>query len=265
MQQAKNRWSAYGLEAAGLFGFVLIAGLLSIFFEHPDMPGKEGYLETRPILRHLLLGIGIGLYTFAAVKLISKRSGAHMNPAVTLSFWMLGKMQGRDVAGYIIAQFVGALAASFLLKATLYKWFGHPDIHFGATRPQPPHDSSGAFTAEFIISFLLMAAILITASSKRLEKAAPYIVAVLLTLFLTFELPYSGMSMNPARSFSGDAAAGMWEHLWIYFVAPVAAMSLAAFLFHFWVGYKMRRPALAADHKELPCYPSVIKTLDGKA
>ncbi len=265
MQQATSRWSAYGMEAAGLFGFVLVAGLISIFFEHPELPGKQGFIGTQPLLRHFLLGIGIGLYTFAAVRLISKRSGAHMNPAVTLAFWMLNKMRGRDVIGYIAAQFAGAAAASFLLKATLYEWFSHPDIHFGATEPQPPHGCSAAVVAELIISFLLMAAILVTASSKRLEKAGPLIIALLLCAFLTFELPYSGMSMNPARSFSGDAAAGAWEHLWIYFAAPVGAMLLAAYLYHFWLGYKMRKPALAADHKELPCYPSVIKTLDGKA
>ncbi|MEJ7685401.1 MAG: aquaporin [Segetibacter sp.] len=81
-----------------------------------------------------------------------------------------------------------------------------------------------AFIAEFIISFILMLAVLMATSSKRFEKHIAVISGVLIALYLIIEIPFSGMSLNPARSFAGAFAAEKWEHLWIYFVAPTLAM-----------------------------------------
>jgi aquaporin Z len=88
-----------------------------------------------------------------------------------------------------------------------------------------------AFVAEFIISFVLLFVVLIFISSKRLEKYAAIVTGILIALYLIFEMPFSGMSLNPARSFAASLAANEWEHLWIYFVAPPAAMLLAAEIF----------------------------------
>ncbi|HXG85278.1 MAG TPA: aquaporin, partial [Pyrinomonadaceae bacterium] len=151
---------------------------------------------------------------------------------------------------YTLAQFVGAIAAAQLLKALLGEWFAHPLVGYGVTKPMPPHDSMSAFVAEFIISFVLMFVVLIVISSKSLEKFAAIITGALIALYLIFELPFSGMSLNPARSFAAALAANKWEHLWIYFVAPPVAMLLAVEI------YVRTKPAFSSIvDKELPDYP----------
>lgn len=96
---------------------------------------------------------------------------------------------------------------------------------------KPPHTPFGAFVAEFVSSFVLLFVVLFVISSNRLEKLAAPASGVLIALCLIFELPFSGMSLNPARSCAGALAADRWEHLWIYFVAPPVAMLLAAEIF----------------------------------
>ena len=81
-----------------------------------------------------------------------------------------------------------------------------------------------AFILEFIISFLLIAVVLFMGIKKEWDKYTPYIVSLLITLFITFEAPYSGMSMNPARTFASDFIAGEWKSFWLYCIAPVLGM-----------------------------------------
>ncbi len=114
----------------------------------------------------------------------------------------------------------------------------------------PPHDSTEAFVAEFSISFVLMFVVLIVISSKKLEKYAAPASGVLIALYLIFELPFSGMSMNPPRSFAASLAANEWERLWIYFIALPLAMLLAAEIY---VRIKTAFPGIL--DKELPVYP----------
>ncbi len=136
------------------------------------------------------------------------------------------------------------------LKFALGGWFAHPLVDFGVTKPKPPHGSMSAFVAEFIISFVLMFVVLIVISSKRLEKYAAPVSGILIVLYLIVELPFSGMSLNPARSFAAALAGNKWEHLWIYFVAPPVAMLIAAEIF---TGIKTNLKNII--DKEWPNYP----------
>ena len=214
-----------------LFGFVLLAGLAVIVLEYPGLPVMKGYFKDFPMLRRIPLGLLMGAYIFAGIKFAGKTSGAHFNPAVTWSFYFLKKISLVNAVLYTLAQFIGALAAAMLLKFTLPQYFGDDAIKFGATVPKPPHGHMGAFAAEFIISFLLMLITLFISSSKKHSKKIALISGVLIALYLVFEMPFSGMSLNPARSFAGDFAGKEWEHLWLYFAAPLSAMLLAAFIF----------------------------------
>ncbi len=240
------------MEATGLAGFVLGAGVLTIFLEHPDFPVMKGAFggEENAIWRRVPLGILMGAYIALVIYLFGEKSGAHINPATTWTFFRLGKIDTANVVFYTLAQFAGAIAAAQLLKATLGEWFAHPLVGFGVTKPMPPHDSVSAFVAEFIISFVLMFVVLIIISSKSLEKYAAPASGVLIALYLIFELPFSGMSLNPARSFAAALAADKWEHLWIYFVAPPLAMLLAAEIY---ARIKTAFPKII--DKELPNYP----------
>ena len=240
------------MEAAGLAGFVLGAGCLAVFLEHPDFPAMQSSFggEENAIWRRVPLGLIMGAYIALVVYLFGEKSGAHINPATTWAFFRLGKISFTDSVFYTAAQFAGAIAAAQLLKLALGEWFAHPKVGYGVTKPMLPHDSMSAFVAEFIISFVLTFAVLIVISYKRLEKYAPPVSGVLIGLYLIFELPFSGMSLNPARSFAAALAAHKWEHLWIYFVAPPVAMLLAAEIY---ARIKTAFPNIF--DKELPDYP----------
>jgi len=252
LETFKRHRREYLMEAAGLAGFVLGAGCLAVFLEHPDFPAMKGAFggEENAIWRRVPLGLIMGAYIALVIYLFGEKSGAHINPATTWAFLRLGKINFTDTVFYTLAQFAGAVAAALFLKIALGEWFAHRSVNFGVTKPMPPHNSMSAFVAEFIISFVLMFVVLIVISSKSLEKYAAPVSGVLIALYLIFELPFSGMSLNPARSFAAALAANKWEHLWIYFVAPPVAMLLAGEI------YKRIKPAFPIIiDKELPGYP----------
>jgi aquaporin Z len=156
-----------------------------------------------------------------------QRSGAHFNPAVTLTFFRLGKVAPGDLLGYIAAQFLGGAlgicAASLLLGALL----SHPAVHYVVTRPGP-NGAATAFAAEFVLTFLLMGIVLTVSNTPRLARFTGLCAGACLALFITFEAPLSGMSLNPARSLASALAAHDAASLWIYFVAPPLGMFAAA-------------------------------------
>ena len=252
VENFQRHWQAYLMEAAGLGGFVVGAGLLTVFLEHPDFPVMKSSFggEENAIWRRVPLGILMGAYIALVVRLFGEKSGAHINPATTWAFLILRKINFVDSVLYVAAQFVGAVAAAQFLTLALGSWFAHEKIGYGVTKPMPPHDSASAFVAEFIILFVLMFVVLIITSSKKLEKYAAVVSGVLIALYLIFNLPFSGMSLNSARSFAAALAANKWEHLWIYFVAPPLAMLLAAEI------YTRTKTAFSGVvDKELPNYP----------
>lgn len=241
------------MEGAGIGGFVFLAGSLTIFLEHPSMPVMHTWLCQYAVLQRVLLGIALGVYVAATIKLFGKLSGTHVNPCVTVAFYRLGNISITNAVCYVIAQFAGAIAAFYLLKFLMGDLFAYPLIDFGVSKPQPPHTTTEAFIAEFIISFILMFVLLFVSSSRKMEKYVALLIGNLIALYIIFELPYSGMSLNPARSFAAAFGANEWSHLWLYFVSPVAAMLLAAEVFIVWK--KKQIAAKNKDYKDIGIYP----------
>lgn len=247
----KRHWREYLMEAAGLAGFVVGASLLTVFLEHPDFSVMRSALGEYPALRRVPLGIVLGAYIAGVVYLFGKSSGAHINPAVTWAFYRLGKINFSDAAFYTLAQFAGAIAAAQMMKLALGGFYSDAPIHFVVTEPAKWDASGGAaFAAEFFISFVLMFACLVAANSRRLEKFVAPLTGGLIALYLIVETPYSGMSLNPARSFGSALAADEWRYLWIYFVAPPLAMLLAAEIF-----LRLKPFFSGLIDKEQPNYP----------
>lgn len=226
----------YLIEAWALGMFMISAGVFSTLLFYPDSP----LLRVVPDggLRRALIGIAMGL---TAVALIyspwGKRSGAHMNPAVTLTFLRLGKIARWDAIFYIAAQFIGGLLGVLLTAAVLRDAFTVPPVRYVATVPGPV-GPGGAFVAEFVISALLMSVILRVSNTPRLARFSGLCAGAMVAIYITVEAPLSGMSMNPARSFASAAPAGLWHDLWVYFLAPVLGMQAAAAWYVFRHGVK---------------------------
>lgn len=229
----RRHWSCYLAEAAGLAFFMTCSGLLTLALEHPASPLHQWLVAqgVGPMERRVPLGLGMGLVIVALIhNPWGKRSGAHINPAVTLAFWQLGKIRRADALWYGLAQAAGGIGMALLLKRLLGSWYAHPSFHYGTTRPGPGGPWL-AFGAEFIISFVVMGVLLVALHSARLQKLAGWLVGALLVSYIIWESPYSGMSLNPFRSLASDVAAGEFDYLWVYLLAPSAAMWLATVLF----------------------------------
>jgi aquaporin Z len=208
------------------------AGLVIVLLEGARSPARA--LLPDPDLRRAVAGVAMGL---TAVALIysrwGQRSGAHMNPAVTATYLWLGKIRPWDALFYVLAQFAGGLLGVMLVSSVAGSAFDAPEVNYVATLPGPA-GVGVAFIAEVGISALLMFTVLTVSSRARLAPYTGLFAGALVALFITFEAPLSGMSMNPARSFASAAPAGLWDGLWIYFVAPLLGMVGAAALRRAW-------------------------------
>jgi aquaporin Z len=150
-----------------------------------------------------------------------------MNPAVTLTFLRLGKIARWDAALYILAQFIGGLCGVLIVTALLRDAFTAPPVHYVVTSPGT-RGIIVAFVSEFLISGLLIAVILRVSNHIRYAKFTGLCAGGMVAAFIALEAPFSGMSMNPARSFASALPAHLWRDLWIYFTAPLLGMQAAA-------------------------------------
>jgi aquaporin Z len=214
------------MEAAGLGTFMISACLFGVLLEHLSSPVRQAVAD--PLTRRALGGLAMGLTLIGIVfSPIGKRSGAHMNPAFTLTFLWLEKIRGWDAVFYVAAQFaggaLGVVAAFLVLGSSL----GDSHVNYVATTPGSA-GASVAFIAETSISFLMMLVVLYISNTKRLNRFTGIFAGTLVATYITLEAPLSGMSMNPARTFGSAIAADFWPAVWVYFSAPLLGMFLAA-------------------------------------
>src|SRR5207244_3035236 len=131
---------------------------------------------------------------------------------------------------YVIAQFIGGIAGVFVVALVARAMLSHPAVKYVATLPGP-HGMAIAFIAEFAIAFILMSVVLRVSNTPHIARYTGLFAGMLVATYITLEAPFSGMSMNPARTFSSAFVGHLWTGLWIYFTAPVLAMQLAATLY----------------------------------
>jgi aquaporin Z len=224
-----RHWPEYLMEAAELGIFMVSAAAFSVILEHPDSALHS--LLPDPFIRRALIGLAMGLTAICIIySPWGKQSGAHFNPAVTLTFLRLGRIQTWDAVFYCIAQFLGGLAGMFITGVFLGGALAHPSIRYAITVPGP-YGPLPAFIAETIISFFLMSVILRISNTDRYARYTGLFAGSLVALYVAFEAPLSGMSMNPARTLGSAVPAHLYTALWLYFVAPPLGM-LAAGEFH---------------------------------
>jgi aquaporin NIP len=197
-------------EALGAFALVFFgAGAIMVAAKY----GAFGQLG---------IAIAFGLAIAAMVYALGHISGAHLNPAVSLGFALSRHFPWRLVGAYWAAQLLGAIAAAFLLRASL------GDIaDVGATTPSGSDRQS--FLWEIVLTFVLMLVIMAVATDTRaVGEAAAIAIGGTVALDALVGGPVSGASMNPARSLGPALAAGQFDALWIYLLAPLIGAALGA-------------------------------------
>src|SRR5215472_6421744 len=173
LRALQTHWPEYLMEGAALGLFMISACTFGVLLDHPAGPLHQ--LISSPFLRRTIAGMAMG---FTAIAIIcspfGKRSGAHMNPAVTLSFLSLGKIGAWDAAFYVAAQFAGGIAGVRLANAVLSPALADSTVNYVATAPGR-WGVAAAFWAELLISFLMMSVVLRVSNSKRMSKLTPFV------------------------------------------------------------------------------------------
>jgi aquaporin Z len=222
-------WREYLAEAAALALFMLSASVFTTLLEHYQSPVRE--LVPDPLLRRAAMGVAMGLTAAAIIySPLGARSGAHMNPSVTLAFARLGKIARADAAIYIVAQLAGGILGMLVADGVLGELLAEPAVEFVTTRPGSAGELAAA-AGELAVSFVMMSVVLRVAASPRFMRWTGAAAGVLVMLNITFEAPLSGMSMNPARTLGPAIVGGMFDGVWLYLVAPPIGMIAAAELF----------------------------------
>lgn len=208
--EVRTRMKKYLSELIGTFGLVF-CGTGAIIIN--DITGGA--------VTHAGIAITFGLIVMAMIYAFGDISGAHINPAVTIAFWLSGRFSGREVLPYTMSQFTGALLASGALKLMF-------PVHLtlGATIPAGPATQS--FFLELILTFFLMLVIInVSTGSKEKGIMAGIAIGSVVLLEAMFAGPICGASMNPARSIAPGLLSGQIQYLWIYIIAPAVGAVLA--------------------------------------
>lgn len=217
------------MEIGEITIYMFFACGFATLLQHPASPVRQ--LIVGSFSRRMSMGFAIGATVIAIVMSpLGKQSGGHFNPAITLTFYRLGKVAPWDALFYIAGQFFGAIAGVAIATYIMRGAPGNSSVSYAMTMPGR-YGKAGAFFGELIISFLLMATILLTSNRSTIARYTPYFVGALYAIFIAIETPLSGMSMNPARTLGSAFLAGYWHALWIYFLAPTLGMLVAAEFF----------------------------------
>lgn len=178
-------------------------------------------------LRLALIGLLLGAASWGvALSPPGRLSGAHLDPAVSAGFWLLGKMHWRDLLGYIAGQMAGAVAGT-LLGGLIFGRLAR-SVQMGSLHPGPHVSFWETVGGELAATFVLTLAIYTSVSFPKVMRWTPGIALVVLTFLIGVDGNYSGAGMNPARWFGPALAAGVWRDAAAYALAPVAAALAAA-------------------------------------
>ena len=216
-------WALFVSELIGTALLVLVGLSLVILMFGTGTPMAR--LIPSEGLRRLITGFLFGT-TGACIALspVGRVSGAHINPAVTLAFRLMGKLDLPTSLGYVGAQLIGAVLGS--LPLLLWGAMGE-SVAFGATLPGPGFSVSAVFLGEVITTFAMVSLLAVFLGFRAIRPFTPAIFPPLYAFMVWAESPLSGTSTNPARSFGPSVVSGQWQGWWIYWAGPVAGMLLA--------------------------------------
>ena len=176
---------------------------------------------TQGMISHAGIAMVFGLTVMVIIYAFGDISGAHINPAVTVAFWLARRFPGRQVVPYMAAQILGAISSSI----SVYFLFGDA-ASLGATHPAGTHAQS--FVLEIVLSFILMLVIMnVATGAKETGMMAGIAIGGIVGVEALFAGPISGASMNPARSLGPALISGELQSIWIYIIGPLVGTSAA--------------------------------------
>lgn len=180
-----------------------------------------------PALRRLVTGLLFaGGATAVVYSPLGKRSGGHINPAVTLAFWKLGQIPGRDALFYVTAQVLGAIAGAGV-AARIWSDLAR-SVQYGATVPGPGWTWAAALAAEAASTFALVFLIFVCVNKPAIAARTGIFAGLLVAFLVMIGAPVSGTSVNPARSLAPALLVPLYHDQWIYFAGPIAGALAAA-------------------------------------
>ena len=225
----RRHWPEYLMEVGELGWYLFVACVVATLLQHPASIVRQ--FVSSSLARRGLMGLAMGATAIAIVMSPwGKRSGGHFNPAISFTFYRLGKVEFWDAWLYVIAQFLGAIGGVALARYVLRGALDNHAVRYAVTVPGV-YGSTVALLAELAISFILMITVLFATNHKRLAPYTAYFVGMLIATYFTFEAPLPGMSTNPARTFGSALHPNYWHALWIYFIAPSMGMLAAGEVF----------------------------------
>jgi aquaporin Z len=216
-------WRVFLSELIGTAVLLLVGLSLVIFMFGAGTP--MAHLIPSEDLRRPITGFLFGTTgALIALSPVGMRSGAHINPAVTLAFRLMGKLDLKTTLGYIAAQLIGAVLGC--LPLLLWGTMGE-SVAFGATLPGSGYPLPTVILGEVITTFVMVTLLCVFLGFRNIRPFTPAIFPPLYAFMSWAEAPISGTSTNPARSLGPAVISGQWDGWWIYWVGPVAGMLLA--------------------------------------
>ncbi len=220
----QEHWPLYLDEAAELAAFMISACAFTVLLFHPSSPASR----MNPWLARGCMGVAMAMTAILIIKSPwGQRSGAHFNPAITLTFFRLGKIGPYDAMFYVVSHFAGGVIGVWISAMLLRPWIAAPQVDYAVTVPGIGGPAA-AFAAETFMAALLMITVLVTSNRPRLAKYTTWLVGLLIACYIVLFAPVSGFSINPARTFGSAVFARVWTAVWIYFAAPLLGMLGAA-------------------------------------
>ena len=227
-QPAQGGWHPveWACELLGT-GLLLLGGLSAVCLDlGPHSPFTHLSTSSRLLLTGLLFA---GTGSLIAVSPLGRRSGAHLNPIVTLAFWTQRKVHPHDVAGYVLSQLIGATAGTL---AVALAWGSEASrVNLGSTTPGPGVSHLEALSIEALMTAGLITTILLMTSNARTAQSTPLVLWPLIASLVWKGARYTGTSLNPARSLGPALLAPRSTPYWIYMVGPTLGAVLAVALF----------------------------------
>lgn len=243
-------WGAEALGTAILL-FVVVSVVSLVFGAGAPVARAVPTIGPRLLLAGLLIA---GSGSLVAVSLLGRRSGGHINPAVTLGFWLTGHVHRHDLAGYVAAQVLGAVVGA---AAGALVWGSRASsVRYAATLPGHGLNDLAAAGIELLMTAALLLVIFTFTARARLMRWTPVATWLLVTCLVWQVAPYSGTSLNPARSLAPALLAHQSRSLWVYLLAPLIGAALAAAL----VRLRLLALPLTAKLFHDEQYPSVLMT-----